>query len=96
MFSKKSIENNSDGSKKLYQLISTTEKKSALDYKYWEVKLLYQINNNSRKDEFEKNFISLFILSKNNSKKRKSLKLFYLRNVPRFSQEVRDIVMSET
>lgn len=93
IFKKKDIQNKSISSKKLYNLISKTEKKSALDYTYWEVKILHQINNNSSKIEFEKNFINLFVLSKNNKKKNKSLKLYYLRNIPRFSNEVGSIII---
>ena len=82
-------------SKKLYKLISKTENNSALDYKYWELKILHQINNGSNRFDFEKNFINLFILSKNNLKKNKALKLYYLRNIPRFSEEVGRVVMSK-
>ena len=92
--SKKDIESNSPDSKKLYYLINSTEKKSALDYTYWETKILHQIKNESVKNDFERNFINLAVLSKNNLKKKKSLKLYYLRNVPRFSKEVGDIINS--
>tara|TARA_B110000438_G_C15611894_1_gene562573 strand:- start:91 stop:555 length:465 start_codon:yes stop_codon:yes gene_type:complete len=93
-FSKKDIQSNSPDSKKLYYLINSTEKKSALDYTYWETKILHQIKNESVKNDFERNFINLAVLSKNNLKKKKSLKLYYLRNVPRFSKEVGDIINS--
>ncbi len=93
MYKKKDIQVNNEESKKLYKFLSQTEKKSALDYKYWETKIFYQINNPDRLD-FEKNFINLFILSKNNEKKNRSLKLYYLRNIPRFSKEVGNIVMT--
>ena len=85
---------NSITSKKLYSLISTTEKKSALDSTYWEVKMLHQINNQSLREDFERNFINLAILSKNNESKKKSLRLYYLRNIPRFSKDVRNIMIS--
>ena len=92
LYSKKTIQTNSSESKKLYNLINSTEGRSALDYYYWEIKMLHQIGNISTKKEFEKNFINLAILSKNNEKKKKALRLYYLRNIPRFSSEVRDIV----
>ena len=74
--------------------MNTTERKSALDHSYWEMKTLYQITNNDLGVDFEKNFINYAILSKNNKRKQKMLKLFYLRNIPRFSNEVRDIILS--
>jgi len=93
-FSKQLLQDNNSRSKKLYYLINTTEKKVVLDYSYWEMKILYQINNKSDLTNFERDFINLTILSKNNLGKKKSLKLFYLRNIPRFSKEVGDIVIS--
>jgi hypothetical protein len=92
-FSKKILQAKNSRSKKLYYLINKTEKKSVLDYTYWEMKTLYQIINKDVGVDFEKNFINFVILSKNHTGKKKSLKLFYLRNVPRFSKEVRDIVL---
>ena len=92
MIKKEDLNTNNANSKNLYNLISRSENKSALDYKYWEIKILHQINNSSGED-FEKNFINLFVLSKNNMKKNKSLKLYYLRNIPRFSSDVKNIII---
>ena len=94
LYSRKDIQVNSSTGKKLYQLINNTEKKSVLDYAYWELKILYQISTQNIEKDFEKNFINLAILSKNNLEKKKSLKLYYLRNIPRFSKEVGDIILS--
>jgi hypothetical protein len=93
LYSKKDIQTNSPTSKKLYQLINSSEKKSAFDYTYWELKVLYQVSNQNIKNDFERNFINLAILSKNNIKKKKSLRLFYLRNIPRFSKELGAIIL---
>ena len=94
LHSKKDIQTNSSYSKKLYYLINTTEKKSALDYNYWETKILHQINDQNIKKDFERSFINLVILSKNNENKKKILRVYYLRNIPRFSKEVGDIIIS--
>ena len=93
--SNKDIQFNSAASKKLYTLIIATEKKSALDYTYWEKKILHQIENESSVADFERNFINLVILSKNNIQKKRSFRLYYLRNIPRFSKEVANVVMSK-
>ena len=93
LYSKTDIQANSPTSKKLYQLINSSEKKSALDYTYWELKMLYQISSQGLKKDFETNFINLAILSKHNDKKKKSLRLFYLRNIPRFSKELGAIIL---
>ena len=94
LYSKTDIQVNSPTGKKLYQLINSSEKKSALDYTYWELKMLYQISSQDIKKDFETNFINLAILSKNNIKKKKSLRLFYLRNIPRFSKDVGTIILN--
>ena len=94
-FSKKILEIESPLSGKIYELISATEKKSALDYTYWEMKIIYQINKKINGADFQKNFINLATLSKNNKIKQKSIKLFYLRNIPSFTNEVADIVLSK-
>jgi hypothetical protein len=93
-FSKKLLQVKNPRAKKIYQLINATERQSALDYSYWEIKTLYQITNKDLGDDFEKNFINYAILSKNNKRKQKILKLFYLRNIPRFSNDVGNIILS--
>jgi len=93
-YPKKLLQGKNPSSKKLYHLINTTEQKSALDYSYWEMKVAYKTNNISDQSEFERDFINLVILSKNNLNIKKKIKIFYLRNVPRFSKEVGEAVMS--
>tara|TARA_B100000787_G_scaffold130436_1_gene99346 strand:+ start:2768 stop:3229 length:462 start_codon:yes stop_codon:yes gene_type:complete len=94
LYSKNDIQVNSPNSKKLYYLLNVTEKKSALDYNYWEIKILYQIINQDIKQEFENDFINFAILSKNNEKIKKALRLYYLRNIPRFSSEAGKIILA--
>ena len=74
--------------------MSASENKSALDYYYWNYKTLYLISEKEFFDDFEKSFQNSVILSRKNLKQKKSLRLFYLRNIPRFSKETRDIVLS--
>ena len=75
--------------------MTATENKSALDYYYWNNKTFYLISNKELFDDFEKSFQNSVILSKKNLRQKKSLMLFYLKNIPRFSKETRDIVMSD-
>ena len=74
--------------------MTASENKSALDYYYWNYKTFYFISEKEYFDDFEKSFQNSVILSKNNLVQKKSLRLFYLRNIPRFSKETRDIVLS--
>ncbi|WP_415294419.1 hypothetical protein [Candidatus Pelagibacter sp. Uisw_113] len=57
------------------------------------MKTLYQITNKDLRSDFENDFINYAILSKNNEIKKKSIKLFYLRNIPRFNKEVGKIIL---
>ena len=94
-YSKKQLKIKNHTSDRLFNLMIATENKSALDYYYWNNKALYFISNKKFSGDFEKNFQNSVILSKNNLNLKKSLKLFYLRNIPRFNEETKDIVMSD-
>ena len=94
-YSKKHLQIKDQTSNKLYYLMNATENKSALDYYYWNNKLLYLISNKQYSGDFERNFHNAIILSKNNSDIKLALRLFYLRNIPRFSKEIQQLVISE-
>ena len=80
-------------SQKLYQLMTATENKSALDYYYWNNKFLYLTANKQYSGDFERNFQNAVVLSGNNSDIKLALRLFYLRNIPRFSKETKELVI---
>ena len=92
---KNHLQVNDSISQKLYQLINATENKSALDYYYWNNKLLYLTSNKQYSGDFEKNFQNAVVLSGNNSDINLALRLFYLRNIPRFSKETQEIIISK-
>ena len=73
--------------------MNATENKSALDYYYWNNKLLYLTSSNQYSGDFERNFQNAVVLSRNNSDIKLALRLFYLRNIPRFSKETKEIVI---
>ena len=73
--------------------MNATENKSALDYYYWNNKLLYLTANKQYSGDFERNFQNAVILSRNNSDIKLALRLFYLRNIPRFSKETQELVI---
>jgi len=75
--------------------MNATENKSALDYYYWNNKLLYLTSSRLYPDDFERNFQNAVVLSKNNSDIHSALKLFYLRNIPRFSNETQKLIISK-
>ena len=90
---KNHLQVNDSISQKLYQLMNATENKSALDYYYWNNKLLYLTVNKQYSGDFERNFQNAVVLSGNNSDIKLALRLFYLRNIPKFSKETRELVI---
>ena len=90
---KNDLQVNDSKSQKLYQLMNATENISVLDYYYWNNKLLYLTSTKQYSGDFERNFQNAVILSKNNSGIKSALRLFYLRNIPRFDQETQEIVL---
>ena len=72
--------------------MNATENKSALDYYYWNNKLLYLTVNKQYSGDFERNFQNAVVLSENNSDIELALRLFYLRNIPRFGKELKKII----
>ena len=91
---KNHLQVNDSISQKLYQLMNATENKSALDYYYWNNKLLYLTVNKQYSGDFERNFQNAVVLSGNNSDIKLALRLFYLRNIPRFSKETQELIIS--
>ena len=90
---KNHLQVNDSISQKLYYLMNATENKSALDYYYWNNKLLYLTANKQYSGDFERNFQNAVVLSGNNSDIKLALRLFYLRNIPRFSKETQELVI---
>ena len=75
--------------------MNATENKSALDYYYWNNMLLYFTANKQYSGDFERNFQNAVVLSKNNQDIKLALRLFYLRNIPRFNKETQDLIISK-
>ena len=75
--------------------MTETENKSLLDYNYWNNKMIYLISKKEYSNVFEKSFQNSYILSKNNSVVSKTNKLFYLRNIPKFGEDTKKLVLSK-
>jgi len=80
---------------KIYYFMKNTENKSVLDYYYWNNKLLYLTTNKKYSSDFERSFQNAVILSKKNSDIELMLRIFYLRNIPRFSKETQQLIISK-
>ena len=78
---------------RIYHLMKGTENNSALDYYYWNNTLLYFSANKIYGSDFEKNFQNAVILSRKNADTSLALRLYFLRNIGRFSQETKKIIL---
>ena len=94
-YSKKILQTNNNESKKFFKILISTENKSALDYSYWNNKVLYKVSKNHNSKEFEKDFQNAVILSKNNLRLKKILKFFYLKNISLFNNETKKLILSK-
>ena len=75
--------------------MTATENKSALDYNYWNNKMIYLMSNKEYSKVFEKSFQNAYVLSKNNSELSNLHKLFYLRNIPKFGEDTKKLILSK-
>jgi len=94
-YSKKILQTNNNESKKFFKILISTENKSALDYSYWNNKVLYKVSKIHNSKEFEKDFQNAVILSKNNLRLKKTLKFFYLKNISLFNNETKKLILSK-
>ena len=92
-YSKKILQANNNESKRFFTILRTAENKSALDYSYWNNKLIYKVSQKNSLNNFEKDFQNAVILSKNNLDLKKTLKFFYLRNITNFSEETKNLIL---
>ena len=92
---KNHLQVNDTTGQKLYQLMNTTENKSALDYYFWNNKLLYLTANEQYSGDYERNFQNAVVLSGNNSDISLALRFYYLRNIPRFSEETKEYIIKK-
>ena len=92
-YSKKILQANNNESKRFFTIVRTAENKSALDYSYWNNKLIYKVSQKNSLNNFEKDFQNAVILSKNNLDLKKTLKFFYLRNITNFSEETKNLIL---
>ena len=56
-------------------------------------KIISEWKNKQYSGDFERNFQNAIVLSGNNSDIKLALRLFYLRNIPRFSKETQELVI---
>jgi hypothetical protein len=61
--------------------------RNLLDINYWNKKLIIDSYSKQENNDFEKSFMNLFILTKNNKQKNLDLKKYFVGNYNYFSEE---------
>ena len=79
--------------KKIKFALDQNLKKNLLNVDYLNYKLFIENLEKENNNSFEKTFISLFLLTKNNKDKKYNLKKYFLSNYNYFSEESKNIIV---
>tara|TARA_Y100000389_G_scaffold142286_1_gene140266 strand:- start:100 stop:405 length:306 start_codon:yes stop_codon:yes gene_type:complete len=67
--------------------------KNLLNINFWNQKLIIENYDKGKNDNFEKSFINLFFLTKNNKEKNLDLKKYFILNFNYFSEKNKKIIL---
>ena len=67
--------------------------RNLLNINFWNKKLIINNYSKSENQEFEKSFINLFFLTKNNSSRNLELKKYFILNYDYFSEESKKVIL---
>jgi len=85
-FEKKSLLNETNRDE-LSSFLDKNINRNLLDINYWNKKLIIDSYSKQENNDFEKSFMNLFILTKNNKQKNLDLKKYFVGNYNYFSEE---------
>ena len=75
------------------EILSKNSSKNLLDINYWNYKLIIDSYTKEENKDFEKSFINLFFLTKNNQTKNLDLKKYFISNYYLFSENNKRIIL---
>ena len=73
--------------------LNKNSSRNVLDINYWNYNLIIDSYSKEEKKDFEKSFINLFFLTKNNQSKNLDLKKYFISNYNLFSEESKKITL---
>ena len=73
--------------------LKINESKNILDVEFWNYNLILDNYSKDQNNDFEKSFINLFFLSKNNKSKQEDLKMYFISNFNYFSEKNKKIIL---
>jgi hypothetical protein len=89
---KKSLLNGTNRNE-LISFLNKNTNKNLLNINFWNKKLIVDSYDKENNNEFEKSFINLFMLTKNNKQKNLDLKKYFILNFNLFSEKNKKIIL---
>ena len=75
------------------EILSKNSSKNLLDINFWNYNLIIDSYSKEKSKNFEKSFINLFFLTKNNQTKNLDLKKYFISNYYLFSEDNKKIIL---
>ncbi len=75
------------------EILSKNSSKNLLDINFWNYNLIIDSYSKEKSKNFEKSFINLFFLTKNNQTKNLDLKKYFISNYNLFSENNKKIIL---
>ena len=89
---KKSLLNRTNRNE-LISFLNKNTNKNLLNINFWNKKLIVDSYDKEKNNEFEKSFINLFMLTKNNKQKNLDLKKYFILNFNLFSEKNKKVIL---
>ena len=84
---------NSSNINEINLFLNKNTNRNLLNINFWNKKLIINNYSKSKNQEFEKSFINLFFLTKNNSSRNLELKKYFILNYDYFTEKNKKIIM---
>ena len=84
---------NSTNRKEIKEYININMSKNILDADFWNYKLIIDNYSKDQNKDFEKSFLNLFFLTKNNKNKQLDLKKYFVSNYKFFSEKNKKVIL---
>ena len=85
---------NSTNRNEIKKALRKNETKNLLDINYWNYNLIIDSYSKEKNKDFEKSYINLFFLTKNNKAKNLDLKKYFVLNYNYFSENNKKIILN--
>ena len=84
---------NSTNREEIKEYININISKNIFDVDFWNYKLIIDNYSKDKKNDFEKTFLNLFFLTKNNKSKQLDLKKYFVSNYKFFSEKSKNVIL---